>query len=664
MSVLYLDAETFSDVPLKNGTHAYAEHAEILLTAYAWDDNPVDVLEEFNAAQIQSMIDDADTIVIHNSFFDRTVYGYCGVNIPVEKIEDTMVTAYAHSLPGGLDQLCSVLGVAEDMAKKKTGKKLINLFCKPRPKNMKMRRATKESHPEEWAQFIEYAGFDIISMREARRIMPRWNLTPKERELWILDQKINDRGIKVDMDLAHAALRAAARSQTLLAARIDKLTDGKVGSATQRAKLLEHLDDEHNCNLVDMTKGTVASELKGDKITDEVRELLEIRQQAAATSPAKYTVLTKAASTRDSRLRGTIQFCGAGRTHRFSGRLFQPHNLPRPTIRQDIIDIGIAAMKADCEDLIFDNSDEVKFATVMDLCASAVRGALISEDKKKLVVADLSNIEGRIVAWLAGEEWKIKAFAEFDRGVGFDIYVLAYSRAFGVTPEEVLYDKKHRLGLMRAIGKVMELSLQYGGAVGAFVTMGAGYGVTLPESEVVEIVQKWRRAHPAIKSFWYDLEWACRQAIRNKGEKFVAGRLEMDRVDMNGKKWLRIKAPSGSYLSYPCADERDDGQLVYDGTNQYTRQWEQLDTYGPKLLQNITEKVARDILCRGMQAAEKMGYEVCLHAHDELITEAPDDEKWNDKDLSGLMIKLASWMQGLPLAAAGFSATRYRKDQS
>ena len=661
MSTLSLDTETFSDIPLKNGTYVYSERVEIILTAYAWDDNPVDVLEEFDAAQIQQMVDDADTIVFHNSFFDRTMLAACGVIIPVEKIEDTMVTAYAHSLPGGLDQLCSVLGVAEDMAKKKTGKKLINLFCKPRPKNTKLRRATKETHPQEWAEFVEYAGFDIVSMRECRRLMPRWNLTPKERELWILDQKINDRGIKVDMDLAHAALRAAARSQKLLAARMDKLTDGKVGSATQRAKLLEHLEEEHDFSMVDMTKGSVVNTLKG-YVTDEVRELLEIRQQAAATSPAKYTVLTKAASTRDQRLRGTLQFCGAGRTGRWGGRLFQPQNLPRPTLKQDVIDLGILAMKADCEDLIFDNTEEVKFATVMDLCASAVRGALVSEFGKKLVIADLSNIEGRVLAWLAGEEWKVRAFFEFDKGIGHDIYVLAYSKAFGVTPEAVLYDKKFGLGLMRAIGKVMELALGYGGAVGAFTTMGAAYGVSLPEAEVVDIVQKWRRAHPKTKSFWYDVEWAARQAIRTKGEKFIVGDLTFDRVDVNGVKWLRIRLPSGRFLSYPAADERDDGQLVYDGINQYTRQWEQLDTYGPKLVENIVQAVSRDILGFGMLDAENAGYEICLHVHDEEITETDDDNKHTAEDLSAIMAKTRPWTMGLPLAAAGFETHRYRKD--
>jgi DNA polymerase bacteriophage-type len=645
----------FCEVPIKHGTHAYGEKAEILLTAYAWDDNPVDVLEEFIPAQIQQMVDDADTIIIHNSFFDRTVYGYNGVVIPVEKIEDTMVTAFAHALPGALDSLCDVLGVAADKAKHKEGKKLINLFCKPRPKNVKLRRATKETHPEEWKQFVEYARFDIVSMRECRRLMPRWNLTPAERKLWILDQKINDRGIKVDMDLAHAALRAADRAQETLAARIDKLTDGKVKSATQRAALKAHLEEDHDYDMVDMTKGSVAAALKGD-MSDETRELLEIRQQAASTSSAKYPVLIRSSSTYDRRLRGTLQFCGASRTQRWGGRMFQPQNLMRPTMRQDQIDLGIDAMLADCEDLLFEN--------VMELCGNAVRGALIAEKAKKLVVADLSNIEGRVVAWLAGEEWKVKAFQEYDKGIGHDLYVLAYSRAFGVTPEEVLADKKHGIGLMRAVGKVAELSCQYGGALGAFAKMAAIYGVSLSDDQIIDVVKKWRKANSRIVSFWYDIEWACRQALRNKGESFTAGVLTMDRIDLNDKKWLRIKAPSGSYLSYPNADERDDGTLVYDGVDQYTHQWSQLDTYGPKLLQNITEKVARDILAEGMKKAEAAGYEVCLHAHDELITETPDADNWTQENLSAMMVERLTWTMGLPLAAAGFSTFRYKKDQS
>lgn len=665
MNTLYLDTEIYSDVPLSNGTHRYAEQSEVLLVALAWDDGPVSVTEDFDPGKLQHFIDEADTVVAHNSFFDRTVLAYNGVLIPVEKIDDTMVNAYMHSLPGSLEQLCEVLGVPADKAKSKEGKRLIRLFCMPQPKNRKIRRATKETHPEDWQKFVAYAGQDIIAMRECRRLTPRWNIIPIERKIWYFDQKVNDRGIKVDIDLARAAIRAADRAQDMLAKRIDRLTDGKVTSATQRAKLMEYLDNEHDYNLVDLKKGTVATELKGEDMPDEVRELLEIRQQASATSTAKYPVLIKAASTRDNRLRGTLQYGGASRTLRWGGRLFQPQNLMRPTMPHKLIDLCISALKANCEDLIFAEMFDAKgkkiLASVMEMLGNAVRGSLISEKGKKFVISDLSNIEGRVLAWLAGEEWKVKAFVDFDKGIGHDIYVLAYARAFGVTPETVLEDKKNGVGLMRAIGKVMELALGYGGAVGAFTTMGAAYGVSLPEDKVVEIVQAWRKSNSKIKKFWYDVEWACRQALRNRGERFVCGPLEMDRVDLHGVRWLRIKLPSGRYLSYFGADEDDSGQLVYYGINQYTKKWELLDSYGPKFVENIVQAVSRDILSRGLLEAEEAGFEVCLHIHDEAVTETDDDDRYTAEGLSKILAKTRSWTQGLPLAAAGFETTRYYK---
>lgn len=650
MTTLYLDTETFSTVPLKHGTHRYAEQSEIMLFQYAIDDGPV-LVEEFDADHAQALIDQADKIIIQNSYFDRTLLSYSGVVVPVDKIEDTMVMALAHSLPGGLDPMCEVLAVPADKAKIKDGKKLINLFCKPRPKKMKLRRATKATHPKEWAAFIEYGRLDVEAMRECYKRLPRWNMTPSERKLWQLDQIINDRGILIDLHLAREALRAAAQAQQILSDRIDDMTDGVVKSARQRAKVKDYLESVHEFVMEDMTKAAVKAALANPNITGEMREMLEIRLQASATSPAKYTVLVNGTSTFDGRLRGILQFCGASRTSRWGGRLFQPQNLPRPTMKQKVIELGIRAIKLGMEAELFEN--------VMELLASAVRGTLIAPKGRKLVISDLSNIEGRVSAWISGETWKVKAFKEFDRGIGHDIYVLAYARAYGVRPEDVIADMEHAQGLMRLIGKVMELALQYGGAVGAFTTMGANYGLQLEEAKIVEIVRKWRKAHPAITSFWYDVEWACRQAIRNKGQKFHAGQhgIVMDRVG----KCLRIKMPSGSYLSYHNADEDEDGKLVYDGVNQYTKQWERIYTYGPKIFENIVQKIARDILAAGMTKAEDAGYDVCLHVHDELITETDDNEQYSHATLSGMMAAQLSWTLGLPLAAKGHEAYAYSK---
>lgn len=932
MNTLYLDLETYSDVPITHGTHAYAEKAEVLLVALAWDATPVTVFEGLGQ-NIQPLIDRADKIVIHNSAFDRTVLRHCGVHIPIEKIEDTMVMALAHSLPGSLGQLCDILDVPTDKAKDKEGKKLIQLFTKPRPKNMKLRRATAETHPEEWKAFCAYACSDIRAMREVYERLPRWNFTPFERKLWLLDQTINDRGIAVDVDLARAALRAADRAQSVLSARANKLTGGAVGSLTQRAKLKEHLENEHAFEIDDLTKGTVSAKLKGH-LTDEVRELLEVRQQASMTSPAKYAVLTKATSG-DGRLRGTLQFCGASRTGRWGGRLFQPQNLPRPTLKNDLIEAGIAAMKLDCEDLVVDN--------VMELCSSAVRGALIAPPGKKLIVADLSNIEGRVLAWLAGEDWKIEAFKKFDRGEAQDIYVLAYARSFGVTPEAVIDNKKNGDGMMRLLGKVMELACLgpntqvvtnngnkaivdvtkadllwdgeewvrhaglvprgvrqtvdvagikatadhmfltthgwrpaqqlasnqntlrlalatglenspsrgtswarqaasglskcdaravrpstpfkhttsvkarvhiarrvlknravigvktflntptryrmttivgvfstgfrraklaatalrrssitltaggaftsaktggatnvlsshtskpwkdginrvwtwiasttkkatsratyvllaekkttrtdelsekckhvsqtlrpvydiahagprnrftvmsdlgplivhncgYGGGLGAFTKMAALYGIEKSEEDVALIVKAWRKAHPRTVSLWYDVENAVRRAIREGGRLKVQD-IEIDVVD----GWLRLRLPSGRYLCYPNICLNDAGNIVYDGTNQFTRKWEQIETYGARLVENLSQAAARDVLAHGMIGAEAAGYEVVLDIHDEIISETPDTPGYTAEGLSDIMSATTSWSLGLPLSAAGFSCHRYRK---
>ena len=639
--------ETYSTVPITHGTHAYAETAEVIIVAWAWDDGVVQETPYPTPLFVQSLIERAATVVIHNSAFDRTVLQQQGVFIPLSKIEDTMAMALAHSLPGSLGQLCDILHVPTDKAKDKDGKRLIQLFTKPRPKNTKLRRALPDTHPDEWKAFRAYACLDVAAMREVHKRLPKWN---DERRLWLIDQTINDRGIAVDLDLARAALRAAERSGADLARRSDNLTGGDVKSTTQRDVLKKYINAEHGVDMADMTKGTVADMLKKDDVDPDLRELLVIRQQASATSPAKYRTLLKGVSA-DGRLRGTLQFCGASRTGRWGGRLFQPQNLPRPALKPSLIEAGIAAMKRDCEDLVVDN--------VMELCSSAVRGSLVAAPGKKLVISDLSNIEGRVAAWIAGEAWKTEAFKAFDKSGSplDDIYVRAYAKAFNVTPQAVLDNKKIGDGMMRQLGKIMELALGFGGSIGAFSTMAKLYGVELPEEDIRRIVGAWRKAHSRIVSFWYDLENAARRVMLFPGEGTRIGPLRMDMKD----DWLRVRLPSGRYLCYPNAGVKD-GRIVYNGTNQYTRKWEQLETYGGKLFENVVQATARDVLAFSLINAEEKGYPVCLHVHDELITETPDTDAYTSDELSAVMSMSPSWGLGLPLAAAGFETRRYRKD--
>ncbi|MEN4196207.1 DNA polymerase I [Serratia marcescens] len=702
MQKLWLDLETFCETPIKNGTHAYAEGVEIMLFAWAIDDGPVSVHDftedkHLPAQLLAALGDESVLIYAHNSHFDRTMLRHALQRLlpgvvagGVERWRDTMVKALAHGLPGALGALCEVLNVDTDKAKDKAGKQLIQLFCKPRPKNSKLRRATAKSHPAEWQRFVEYAGLDIHAMRAVDAKLPSWNYQGAELALWHRDQRINDRGVCVDVELAEAAIAAVGDEQQRLAELTQAMTDGEVQAATQRDAMLRHILEAFGVDLPDMQKSTLERRINDPDLPAPLRELLTIRLAACTTSTSKYKALMKGVSS-DGRLRGTLQFCGASRTGRWAGRLFQPQNLPRPTLDQEQIDQGIEALKLGVADLVFDN--------IMELTSSALRGCIMAPPGKKLVVSDLSNIEGRFLAWLAGEEWKLQAFRDYDNVIGtdengepiragHDLYKLAYARAFNMTPEDV--DKA-----MRQIGKVMELGLGFGGGVAAFVTFALVYGLDLEDladaalpnipiaiqreaqswwqasvkqkktyglSERVFITcdslkRLWRNAHPETVSLWSELENAVRRAIAQPGKQFNCRRLK---VRKDGS-WLRIALPSGRVVCYPGAAIVK-GDITYMGVNPYSRKWQRLKTYGGKLVENVTQAGARDVLAGNMPAIEARGYEIVLTVHDEVITEAPDKDFYFHDQLSRLLATNPVWAPDLPLNAGGFEAYHYRKD--
>ena len=688
--MLILDLETFSPIPITYGVYKYAEAVEVLLVSYALDEGAVLVEDTSGpgewggfAPKLQRLIDDADKVLCHNSNFERTVLRACGVTLPLEKIVDSMIVALQHSLPGSLGALCDVLGVPSDTAKDKAGKKLIQLFTKPLPKNRKLERATRDTHPEQWAEFIEYARTDVAATRDVYGRLPRWNHSDVESTLWRLDQNAADCGCAVDIDLVRGAGRSILRASGHHAAATRRLTGGAVESLTQRQKFLDHLSEAHGYTPKDMTKETVASELARDDLSETVRDLLTVRQQASSTSVAKYAVFDKATSV-DGRIRGMLQFCGASRTFRDSGRIVQLQNLPRPTLPNETIELGIDAIKHDCEDLLFDNPTE--------LLSSAVRGCLVAPPGKKLVVADLSNIEGRVLAWLAGEEWKLKAFRDFDAGKGHDLYKITAGRILGKDPSGITKDER---GLQ---GKVPELAGGFGGALGAYRKMGGPVFNAMTDDDIILIVKAWRSNHPATVRFWYDLERAVKAAIRDPQSAYA---LRGIRCDMrNG--YLRIRKPGGGYLSYKDARVDDDkpcphcngegrvlvgglqgeggvaqwelcrpcqgsrvlrgtGQVFYSGNNQYTRKWETLETYYGRLTENLVQSVARDVFMHGFRLAKEAGWNPVLRVHDELICETPDTPDYTAEGLSALMTKNPPWAGGLPLAAAGHEMYRYAK---
>ena len=353
MTPLFLDTETYCETPITNGVHRYAENVEIIMWQYAIDDGDVVVEDDLTPALVALINDPQYEIVIHNSAFDRTVMCHAtGIAIPVSRVFDTMVCANTHSLPGGLGQLCEILGVPTDKAKDKEGKTWIQLFCKPQPKGRKLRRATKHTHPVEWQRFREYGKLDIDAMREVYKRLPRWNYRDAERALWELDQKINERGVYVDVTLADAAINAASRAKDDHDDEAVQRTDGAVTSTNQSAKLLEHILEAYGVILPDLTKSTLERRADDPDLPMELRELIQLRLQSSKTSASKYKRVINGVS-RDGRLRGLLAFCGALRTGRWSGRLFQPQNLPsRGLPDHGIIDLFIEELKANAEGLV------------------------------------------------------------------------------------------------------------------------------------------------------------------------------------------------------------------------------------------------------------------------------------------------------------------------
>lgn len=712
----YIDTETFSPTPIKWGTYRYLDDAEVMIVTYALgDDAPVQVWDVTDGspmpADLRYVVDDPEELfTAHSSMFDRNSLPKVGIIIPIPRWRDTLVKALCHGLPGGLDALCTILRIDADKAKVKDGKRLIQLFCKPRPANQKIRRATRETHPEDWQRFIDYAKGDVTAMREVDHKLPEWNYSGSELAAWHRDQRINDRGMCVDTTFATAAIAAVEREQARLGKKTLALTHGEVASTTQRDQLLAHIIKGYGIELPNMQMATLERRIADPDLPVELRELLSVRLAASSTSTSKFAALLRGVQG-DGRLRGTLQFAGAARTRRWAGRTFQPQNLPRidaveiarwhgieilrskyaglesaPGVEEhhivEYLDTAIESTLAGVADIMF---DDVMAATRM-----TVRGAIVAPPEKKLVIADLANIEGRDAAWLAGEDWKLQAFRDYDAGTGPDLYKLAYAKAFQIEPSDVAKQQ-------RQIGKVMELMLQYEGGVGAFITGAATYGIdlkamtevaypTLPGDVVYEaegflewvkkekrdqyglddqvfvtcdsLKRLWRRAHPAIHSLWADLKGCAINAINNPGNTVEC---RMFKLRRDGA-WLRIRLPSGAYLCYPSPRVHEDNSISYMGMNQYTRQWSRLYTYGGKLFENACQAVAGDVLKASMPEMEDAGYEIVLTVHDEAVTETPDTEGYSAEALSAIMSREREWTKGMPLAAAGFETQRYRKE--
>lgn len=649
--------------------------------------------EKYMPPGLRDLLRGNQPICCHNSQFEMAIFNsdIVGVTIDPKRWRCSMARAYAHGLPGSLDSLSTILGLPQDQKKSKEGYDLIRLFCIPPGKNVKRGRATYQTHPAQWEKFKDYCKQDIVAAREVWKRLPEWNYKGFELDLWHLDQKINQRGLCIDVELAQAAIRAVDKAQIDLKRRTVDLTLGDVSSATKRDQMLQHILATYGVELPDMQASTLERRIEDPDLPEPLRELLAIRLQATTSSTAKYKKVMACVSS-DGRLRGTLQWCGASRTGRDGGRLLQPQNLPKPTMKNPDIELGIEALKHDCADILYPN--------VMSLASNTIRGLITAAPGHKLLIADLSNIEGRYAAWLAGEEWKLKAFRDYDTILGkdekgkpirkgFDLYILAFARAFNIKPEQVT--KKQR----DEIGKTMELALQFGGGVGAFVTFALNFGINLEDlvrdawDQIPQTIRAesndfwkyaekqkrtlglekdvfitcdslkrlWRQAHPNIVQTWADIQQGLVESITTKDTTFIHDQLKFRRSG----NWLRVQMPSGRSLCYPHPQVNDKGEVSFMGVDQYTRKFQRIDTYGPKVFENGVQGGARDVFMYGVRNAEAAGYPVVSRIHDEQVDEVPDTDDYTAEELCTLMTTNIPWCEGLPLAAAGFESYRYRK---
>lgn len=647
---LFIDIETFSSTDISAGAFKYTEAPdfEIILIAYAWGDGPVEVLDlidrpyerELELRHVLAALTGLDVVkVAHNSAFERGAFArQVGEDMPPEQWQDTMVMAAMNGLPMSLDDAGAALQLSTQ--KIKEGKLLINYFCKPcKPTIANGGRTRNLPHhaPDKWARFVEYCRRDVEVCRAIYNKLYRFPVPEWERKVWTLDARINERGVQVDTELVKAAIAVDGSFRREHMAEMQRLTGlSNPNSVSQLKEWLEHA----GLHVDSLNKATV-SELRAKSLDPTTLRVLELRQLLGKTSTKKYEAMIKTAGS-DSRVRGLLQYYGAGRTGRWAGRLVQVQNLPQnhlehiDKVRELVRDKDLATL-------------EMLYNNVPDILSQLIRTAFIAKPGHTFLVADYAAIEARVIAYLSGEKWRMDVFAQ-----GGDIYCSSASQMFKVPVV------KHGVnGHLRQKGKVAELACGYGGGVGALKAFGADK-LGLSEEEMQTIVTQWRQACPTIPKFWRDAENAAKRALENPGRTFTLPcgvKYQRDTVA------LRCRLPSGRILSYWDArieDYKDRPSIVFMGQNQTTRKWERLETWGGKLVENIVQAVARDCLAVALLRLDEVGYKITFHVHDEIIAEAPDGSRW--EDMAEIMGRPIDWAPGLLLRGDGYSTKFYMKD--
>ena len=668
MTVLRIDIETYSSVDLKKaGMHRYVESPdfEVLLFGYAFNEKPVQVVDlaqrEALPDRVQRALwDPAVRKTAYNAAFETTCLSrHFGRPMDITQWECTSVHALYLGLPGNLADVGRVVGLAADQQKKSSGWALIRYFClpcKPTKSNGGRTRNRPHHDPAKWDLFKEYCAGDVVAEREIARKIDKFPVPAQEWKLWHLDQRMMNTGVLVDRELVQSAIECDTIVREKLTQEAMQLTG--LSNPNSRAQLLAWLQEEEDEEISDLTKKTVPKLLENTD-SDVVRRVLELRQELAKTSVSKYRAMERVACSDDA-VRGLTQFYGANRTGRWAGRLVQVQNLPQNKLK----DLYIARELIKARDL---TAVEMLFGSVADTLSQLIRTAFVARPGKRFVPVDFSAIEARVVAWLAWCEWRLEVFKTHGK-----IYEASAEQMFKLPPGSVTKKSPYRQR-----GKVAELALGYQGGAGALKTMGA-LEMGVPEEELEPIKQAWRDANPEVVDLWYALEGAAKDAVRRKSDvhMYIAGRRAMlSFVCESG--FLFIKLPSGRRLAYvkpriqgeDLYREKADGSryvvasagsLTYEGMDQKTKQWTRLPTYGGKLLENITQAIARDCLAEAMLAIDKAGFTQLFTVHDEIIVESDQPDAL--KAVEEIMGRPIPWAPGLPLRGDGFETPYYMKE--
>lgn len=649
---LHIDVETFSSVDIKtSGAYKYIESLdfEILIICYALDDGPVNTIDLAKGEKITKDFKDLFYNPeiekhAHNAVFERLAFKAIGMEIPTDQWYCSAIKSAYCGLPLSLDNVSKALKLG-DKGKSATGKALIKYFScpiKPTKVNGNRERNLPYHNPEKWEEYKMYCQQDVEAERTISKILQRYPMPDFERINYLIDQKINDRGIKMDLNLASNAVQIDKIFCEELTSKTKKITG--LENPNSPAQLKNWLTNQLGEEINSLTKDSVNA-LINQVGSGTVFDVLNIRKKLSKTSIKKYIAMLNCACY-DDRAHGVFQFYGANRTGRWAGRLIQLQNLPRNYIT--FLDLA--------RELVIKNdydSMTIQFDDVSDVLSQLIRTAFIAEKGNTLAVCDFSAIEARVLAWLAEETWRIEVFKTHGK-----IYEASAAMMFGVPIESIKKGSE-----LRDKGKIAELALGYQGGPGALTAMG-GEKMGLSPIEMENIVKRWREANPKTVKFWYELERCAKLAIKSKSKiKSKTGNIIFDCDDMA----MTIELPSGKKLFYQepsiGINRFNKDSIKYKGIDQTTGQWSNVETYGGKLAENVVQAVSRDLLAQSIINLDTAGFDIVMHVHDEVACEV--DEKIAERkleEMSKLMCNGIEWANGLPLNAEGYVTKYYKKD--